>query len=68
MDPPPDPNAHRYANMSYINYLTRQQRMIERGISIDDFEDEEEGQSEDESNFSDGEESPEKGKNSTKGG
>lgn len=43
MDPPPDPNAHRYSNMSYINYLTRQQRMIERGISIDDFEDEEEG-------------------------
>jgi len=24
MDPPPDPNAHRYSNMSYINYLTRQ--------------------------------------------
>lgn len=45
-----DPNIHRYAAMSYISFLNRQQRMIERGADIDDFEeDEENSQSEDQS-------------------
>lgn len=52
MEQPLDPNAHRYANMSYIAFLNRQQRMIERGALVDDFEDDEEGQSEDDSNVS----------------
>ncbi len=46
---PQDVNAHRYTNMSYISYLNRQQRMIERGALVDDFEDDDEQQSEDES-------------------
>jgi len=49
----PDPTQLRYANMSYINFLNRYQRFIEKGISIDDFEGEEEEQSEEESNASD---------------
>lgn len=49
----PDPTQLRYANMSYINFLNRHQRMIEKGVSLDDFDDEEEDQSEDESNASD---------------
>lgn len=39
--------------MSYINFLNRHQRMIEKGVSLDSFEEEEEQQSEDESNASD---------------
>jgi hypothetical protein len=50
MENPADPNIIRYANMSYINFLNRQQRMIERGDTHDNFdEEEEEGQSEEES-------------------
>ena len=49
LEAPADPNAHRYINMSYIAYLSRQQRMHEKGALVDDFEDEEENQSEDES-------------------
>lgn len=45
-----DPNAHRYTNMSYINFLNRQQRLIENGLIFDDFQDER--QSEDENSNS----------------
>ena len=48
-----DPNAHRYTNMSYINFLNRQQRLIENGLVFDDFDDDQEGQSEDDSNSGD---------------
>jgi hypothetical protein len=46
-----DPNLARYAAMSYINFLNRRQRMIERGDTHDNFEEDEEenSQSEDES-------------------
>ena len=52
--------------MSYINYLNRQQRLIERGAAVDDFDDDEEGQSEDESNLS-GEDNKAKTKTPTGG-
>lgn len=46
-----DPNLTRYTAMSYINFLNRNQRMIERGDSHDNFDEEEEenSQSEDDS-------------------
>ena len=48
-----DPNIHRYANMTYINYLNRQQRLIERGQMNDEFDDDEDdAQSEDDSEIS----------------
>lgn len=58
LEQPQDPNAHRYANMTYISFLNRQQRMLERGALVDDFDDDEEGQSEDDSNVSGGAASP----------
>lgn len=40
-----DAKSHRFANMSYINYLNRRQRMIERGVLNDEefVEEEEDG-------------------------
>jgi hypothetical protein len=52
-DNPDDPNAHRFANMSYINYLNKQQKMIERGHNYGDDEEDEDTPSEEESNLSD---------------
>ena len=58
-----DAKSHRFANMSYINYLNRRQRMIERGVLNDEefVEEEEDGQSEEDSMLSHEEESPTKG-------
>lgn len=53
LENPDDPNAHKYANMSYINYLNKQQKMIEKGQNYGDDEEEEDTPSEDDSNISD---------------
>ncbi len=53
-----DPNAHHFANMSYIAFLNRQQRMIKRGALVDGIEDDREGQSENNSKVSGGAASP----------
>ena len=46
---PDDPNQ-KYANMSYINFLNKQQRMLERGQNFGDADEDDENQSEEDSN------------------